>query len=184
MTKQCTSPAFPPDALAKARDITLLALDVDGVLTDGALYFGARGEQLKRFHIHDGLGLKLLRDNGINVALITGRRSAMVEKRAQELGITHVIQGREDKLTALRSLVDQLGQSLDTTCYIVDDLPDLAAIQAAAFGVTVANGHHSVCASADWQTQRDGGAGAVRELCDLILVANDYYDSTLNKFGG
>ena len=116
----------------KAAAVKLLALDVDGVLTDGRIYYGNRGEELKAFNIKDGLGIKLLQRSGVQVAIITGRQSEIVARRARELGIDAVVQGREDKLVALRELCGQLQLGLEQCAYMGDDLPDLGAIAAAA----------------------------------------------------
>jgi 3-deoxy-D-manno-octulosonate 8-phosphate phosphatase (KDO 8-P phosphatase) len=165
------------DALQKARSIQLLVLDVDGVLTDGRLWYGNDNEELKAFHIQDGLGIKLLLRAGIDVAIITGRSSALVARRGSELGIRHVVQGREDKLVALRALCAELNIELSAVAYVGDDLPDLSAIRAVGLGATVANGHHLVVAHAAYKTARNGGDGAVREICDLILKAQDKLDA-------
>ncbi len=157
----------------KARQIKLAAFDVDGVLTDGKLYFSAKGDEMKAFNILDGLGIKMLMNNGIDVALITGRQSPLTEKRAIDLGIKHLIQGREDKLVALKELIGQLAIDLRQAAYIGDDLPDLPAIRAAALGITVANGHPFVKQHADWCTNTSGGTGVAREVADLILDAQD-----------
>ncbi len=151
--------------------IRLLALDVDGVLTDGRITYGNDGEELKSFNIKDGLGIKLLQRAGIEVAIITGRQSAIVARRATELGINTIIQGREDKLVALKELCQKHGLELTACAYMGDDLPDLAAIQAAAIGMTVADACAAVAAAADWQSGFAGGCGAVREACEMLLEA-------------
>lgn len=167
---------------AAARGIKLLVLDVDGVLTDGGLYFGASGEQLKRFSILDGLGIKLLADCQIKTAIITGRSSDIVKQRAAELNIAHVIQGREDKLQALQELLRQLNVSQSETAYVGDDLPDLAAINFCQFGVAVANAHSEVKKNANWVCQRRGGNGAVREVADILLQANGNYAAIIAQY--
>jgi 3-deoxy-D-manno-octulosonate 8-phosphate phosphatase (KDO 8-P phosphatase) len=159
------------EIIERARAIKLLALDVDGVLTDGRIYYGANGEELKAFHIKDGLGIKLLQRDNIVVAIITGRSSAMVDRRAKELGIEHVVQGREDKLVALRELCDTLDISLDVCAYMGDDLPDLPAVSAAGLGLTVADASAGVVSESDWQSTLPGGCGAVREACNFLLRA-------------
>lgn len=159
--------------LHKAQSIRLLALDVDGVLTDGKLYFSNGGDELKAFHIADGLGIKLLKNSGVEVAIITGRQSQLVARRAQELGIVHIMQGREDKLTALNELKGQLNIPYNHIAYVGDDLPDLAAIRQVSLGIAVANAHHYVLKHADWQTDANGGEGAVREVCEWIMQAQD-----------
>lgn len=169
-------------ALEKARRIRLLALDVDGVLSDGRLYFGNVGEELKAFFTPDGLGIKMLQAAGIEVAIITGRRSSIVDRRAGELGIERVVQGRDDKLDALNELVSQTGLSLEQVAYMGDDLPDLGAIQAAGLGMTVATGDDFVASHADWRSQRGGGLGAVREACEFILRAQHLLDAARERF--
>lgn len=156
----------------KAQSIKLLALDVDGILTDGRIYYGNSGEELKAFNIKDGLGIKLLQSAGVAVAIITGRESAIVERRARELGITDIIQGREDKRTALEELCQRNNLTLADCAYMGDDLPDLAAIKSAGLGLTVADAASSVRAAAQWCSTRNGGSGAVREACEFILQAN------------
>jgi len=162
---------IPETIIERAQKVRLLAMDVDGVLTDGRLYFSASGDEQKAFNILDGQGIKLLQKAGIVTALITGRTSPLTERRASDLGIQNLLQGREDKLQALSELIGPLGFSLEETAYIGDDLPDLSAIRAAGLGVSVPNGYWLVQQAADWCTQTAGGAGAVRELSDLILSA-------------
>ncbi|MFK7829154.1 MAG: KdsC family phosphatase [Congregibacter sp.] len=154
-----------------ARGLKLLVLDVDGVLTDGRIFYGNDGEELKAFNIKDGLGIKLLQRVGVEVSIITGRRSSIVERRAGELGINKVVQGREDKLAALRELCAERRLSLEQCAYMGDDLPDLSAVRAAGLGLTVADGNSAVVAAANWCSARNGGAGAVREACDALLEA-------------
>ncbi|QQD19043.1 HAD family hydrolase [Spongiibacter nanhainus] len=166
----------------KAKAVTLLAMDVDGVLTNGSLYFGNSGEEMKAFSILDGLGIKLLRDAGVTPALITGRRSELVARRAAELGIELIYQGREDKRVALEELCRDQQLELSQVAYVGDDLPDLGAIRAAGLGVTVANGHHFVAAHADLQTRAAGGSGAIREVCEVILEAKGLLTSSLEAY--
>ena len=156
---------------SKAGAIKLLALDVDGVLTDGSLYYGNNGEELKTFNIKDGLGIKLAQRAGIKVAVITGRRSDLLLRRTNELGIDDVVQGREDKLTALQELAGKLDLDLQECAYMGDDLPDLSAIRAAGIGMTVADAVATVTRHADWQSRFPGGKGAVREACEYLLSA-------------
>ncbi len=165
-----------------AQPIKLLVLDVDGVMTDGRLLYTSAGEEIKAFNILDGLGIKLAQRGGIQVAVITGRRSAMVERRAKELGIEHLIQGREDKHAALDELLAQLGLSLAQTAYMGDDLPDLGAIRRVGLGMCVANAHPLLAEHARYQTHKPGGAGAVREVCELILKAQGTLDALLQEY--
>lgn len=167
-----------------AQDIQLLALDVDGILSDGSILYSAQGDEIKAFNIMDGLGIKLLQNAGIEVAIITGRVSPMVARRARELGIQHLIQGREDKLTALKELLSITGTDKDNVAYMGDDLPDLAAIRYARLGITVPNAMPFVQQHADHITQRAGGKGAVREICELILDAQNKLETQFSKFLG
>lgn len=162
--------------------IRLLALDVDGVMTDGRLYYSDTGGETKAFNIKDGLGIKLLQRAGVQVAIITGRSSTMVERRASELGIKHIIQGREDKRQALLELCQTLDLSTEDCAYMGDDLPDLGAITAAGLGMTVADGCDSVRAAADWVSTLPGGGGAVREACEFILTARGDWLSIESEF--
>ncbi|MBP6381180.1 MAG: HAD hydrolase family protein [Pseudomonadales bacterium] len=167
---------------AIARRIRLLALDVDGVLTDGRIHYSGEGEEMKSFSILDGLGIKLVRHCGIQVAIITARRSGAVERRARELGIDHCVQGREDKLEALRELLAGTGLTLAETAYMGDDLPDLRAIMAAGLGMTVANASSEVACRAAWQSSARGGDGAVREACEMLLRARDQWARALATY--
>ena len=173
---------FSETILAKLAGIKMLAMDVDGILTNGLLYYSEQGEHLKTFSIKDGLGIKLLQNNGIETAIITGRSSRMVELRASELAINYVIQGREDKLIALRDLSSQSGLSMEQIAYIGDDLPDLSAIISCGFGATVSDAHSAVKEHADWVSSRNGGDAAVRELADIILHAQELYTTTIDNY--
>ena len=150
-------------------DIRLLVMDVDGVMTDGKITYSSDGQELKSFNIKDGLGIKRAQASGIETAIITGRTSPMVERRARELGIAHLVQGREDKLSALSDLVDQMNLSLVQVAYIGDDLPDLTAIESVKLGACPADAATEVKSKANWVSTRSGGDGCVRELCDLLV---------------
>jgi 3-deoxy-D-manno-octulosonate 8-phosphate phosphatase (KDO 8-P phosphatase) len=150
-------------------DIRLLVLDVDGVMTDGRLYFDANGEALKVFHVRDGHGIKSLLQAGVTVAIISGRRSAALQRRAAELGIERVHEGVEDKGSAIRSLMAELGLTAQQCACLGDDTPDLPMMAAVGWPVAVADAHTQVLAAARHVTRLPGGAGAVRELADLIL---------------
>lgn len=165
--------------MSQFKNLQLLALDVDGVLSDGRLYYTDQGEEFKSFNIRDGLGIKLLQRAGITVAIITGRTSAMVAKRAAELGIAHVVQGREDKLEALQELCRNLQIDLSNVAYVGDDLPDRKAIMAVGLGATVADAASDVAAIADWQSRLPGGQGAVRELAEAWLRSLDLWDALI-----
>ena len=163
--------------LTLAAKIQLLVCDVDGVLSDGRIYMGNDGEELKTFHTHDGFGIKALLNAGIDVAVITGRSSNIVQRRMQALGVQHIYQGQGDKLPAFEDLLDKLGLTAAQTAYVGDDVIDLPVMQNAALGIAVANAHPLVLQKADWTTRTRGGYGAVREVCDLILQARDQLDS-------
>lgn len=163
-------------------NIKLLALDVDGVMTDGKLYFSAQGDEIKAFSILDGHGIKMLLNNGIHVAVITGRSSPLVARRARDLGVEHIIQGREDKKAALLELLDELELSPSNAAYMGDDLPDLGAIVTAEVGIAVPNAHAFVKINADYCTHTPGGQGAVREICDLILESKGLLQPLLNAY--
>jgi len=150
-------------------DIRLLVMDVDGVMTDGKITYTSDGQELKSFNIKDGLGIRRAQASGIETAIITGRTSPMVERRALELGIAHLVQGREDKLSALLDLLDQINLTLDQVAYIGDDLPDLTAIESVKLGACPADAATEVKSRAKWVSTRAGGDGCVRELCDLLV---------------
>ncbi|MCL1622678.1 HAD hydrolase family protein [Moraxella sp. Tifton1] len=168
--------------IEKAKKIKLLAMDVDGVLSDGQIIYDAQGVEAKAFHVQDGVGLVALEQVGIILAIITGRNSPMVARRAQELGIHHVVQGRDDKFTALMTLADELGLSLTECAYMGDDLPDLRAIREAGLGISVPNGVDIVKQAADFITTKAGGEGAVREVCELILKSQNKYNDFIQKY--
>jgi 3-deoxy-D-manno-octulosonate 8-phosphate phosphatase (KDO 8-P phosphatase) len=155
----------------RAHDIRLLVLDVDGVLTDGRLYFSARGEELTSFHVRDGAGIVELLRAGLQVAVISGRQSKAVEKRMSELGVTWIRQGVQDKLAALRELLDILGLGPQAVASMGDDTADLPIFEVARLAIAVADAHPRIKSQAHFITQAPGGRGAVREVCDLILEA-------------
>lgn len=150
--------------------IRLLVLDVDGVLTDGRLYFGPRGEALKVFHVRDGNGIVQLRRAGIAVVVISGRRSSMVAARCRELGVQYLYQGVRDKLPVLKRLCARLKVPLAACACVGDDLPDLPVLQAVALSFAVADAHATVRRAARFVTTLAGGEGAVREVCDRLLA--------------
>lgn len=166
----------------KARLIRLLALDVDGVLTDGSLYFHGDGSESKAFNSLDGHGIKMLQASGVEVAIITGRRSKMVEQRAKALGIKTLFQGREDKLVALKSIQESRHLEWSQIAYCGDDLPDLSAIKASGLGITVPNAPDYMVQHADMCTHRKGGQGAVREICDFIMQAQGTLQDAIDHY--
>ena len=166
-----------PDIINQAKNIKLLVCDVDGVFSDGRIYLGNDGEELKAFHTKDGFGIKALGHSGVDVAIITGRRSAIVANRMSALNVKHIIQGQEDKLPALIDLAKQLGISAEEIAYIGDDIPDLACILHVGLGIAVQDAHPSVATKADYITFIRGGFGAVREVCDLIMQCQGSIES-------
>jgi 3-deoxy-D-manno-octulosonate 8-phosphate phosphatase (KDO 8-P phosphatase) len=153
------------------RRVRLLVLDVDGVLTDGRLFYGPRGEVLKAFHVRDGHGIKAVAKAGIAVAIISGRKSAMVAKRARDLGIKHVFQGVSDKLAALGKLAKSQDVALSECACVGDDTPDAPILAASGLGIAVADAHPDALAAAELTTTLPGGRGAVREVCDWLIAA-------------
>ena len=172
---------FAPELLLQAQGIKVVFFDVDGVLTDGGLYFTEAGETLKRFHTLDGYGLKLLQRDGITPAVISGRDSEPLRLRLQALGIAHVQLGTENKRPAAEQMLAALGLSWQEAAAMGDDWPDLPVMQRAAFACAPPNAHLEVRAIAHHVTQAAGGAGAVRELCDLLLVASGKYAGLLRE---
>jgi 3-deoxy-D-manno-octulosonate 8-phosphate phosphatase (KDO 8-P phosphatase) len=164
---------FPESLLERARAISLVCFDVDGVLTDGRIIYSERGDEIKAFHVQDGQAIKMLQANAIQVALITGRRSGIVERRAEELGIQHVYQGIADKAAALAELLDRLGLPTAAVAHVGDDLPDLPLFSIVGLAVGVPNGHPSALAATHYVTQLAGGHGVAREVCELLLRARD-----------
>lgn len=163
-----TTPRRRTDAAARVR---LLVLDVDGVLTDGRLYYGPRGEALKVFHVRDGLGVKLLAAAGVTVAVISGRRSSMTARRCRELGVRHLLQGVADKVAAFQRLREQLGVSPAVCACVGDDVPDVPLMREVGLSFAVADAHPRARSAAHVVTRLPGGSGAVREVCDYLLEA-------------
>lgn len=166
----------------RASKIKLLILDVDGVLTDGKLYFANSGEEQKAFNILDGLGIKLLQTSGVKVAIITGRSSRLVARRAGELGITTLIQKSPDKLAALKNIAGENSFALDQIAFMGDDYPDLPAMTAVGLALSPANAHPEVAARSHWQSRNRGGEGAVREACDMLMQAQNSYQAALANY--
>jgi len=170
------------EVLQRARAVRLLVLDVDGVLTDGRLNFGAEGEIFKSFHTLDGHGIKMLMESGVKVAILSGRRSGAVERRAADLGIAEVLQGVQDKRAELASLLSRAGLSGEQCAFMGDDLPDLAAMAHCALAATVPASPDAVKARSHYVTQRGGGDGAVRELCELIMRAQGTLEAAVARY--
>jgi 3-deoxy-D-manno-octulosonate 8-phosphate phosphatase (KDO 8-P phosphatase) len=174
--------AIPADIRERAARVKLALFDVDGVLTDGRLLYTDDGRELKAFHVHDGLGLKRLIANGIEVGIITSRMSHMVTERTAELGIAHVYQGQTDKLACYEELIHALRLQAGQTSFCGDDLPDLRPMARAGLSIAVANAHPLVSERAHWHTRQRGGDGAVREVCDLLLAAQGRIEGELAHF--
>lgn len=155
----------------KAARIRLVIFDVDGVLTDGRLFFDEQGYEYKSFHSRDGLGINLLRQTGVEVAVISGRASQTVAQRMKNLGIVHVFQGQQDKLAAFQALCRDLHLTPEQVAHVGDDLLDLPIMRRVGLSIAVADAHHSILPYAHWRTSNPGGAGAAREVCDLIMEA-------------
>lgn len=173
---------FDPALLLKAQNVRVAFFDVDGVLTDGGLLFTENGETIKRFCTLDGHGLKMLQKVGITPAVITGRDSAPLRARLKALGITHVRYGTEDKAPAAQEILNELGLDWSQAAHMGDDWPDLAVMTRAAIACAPSNAHVEVKALAHYVTQREGGHGAVREFCDLLLVASGRYAELLRGY--
>jgi 3-deoxy-D-manno-octulosonate 8-phosphate phosphatase (KDO 8-P phosphatase) len=161
----------------RARRVKLLIIDVDGVLTDGGLIFDNRGEEYKRFNSLDGHGIRMALDCGVEVAVITGRQSNIVDHRMAELGVNRVYQGSRDKLPGFEKLLRDTGLEAEQVAYIGDDLPDLPIMRRVGFSIAVQNAHGFVKQHCDWVTSAHGGSGAVREVTDFILHSQGLLDA-------
>ncbi len=172
---------FSPDLLVKAQKVKLLVCDVDGVLTNGLFYYD-QAEENKCFHVHDGLGIQLIQRSGIPVAIVSAKTSPAVTRRMAELDVEWVYQGCSPKLPTVEKLIANLNLTFEQIAYIGDDLADLALIRRAGLGVTVANARPYLKSHADWISPLAGGSGAVRELTDLIMTAQNTLDKAIEAF--
>jgi len=170
------------DILARAAQIKLLIFDVDGVLTDGRLIFGDDGQEYKAFHSRDGHGMKMLQNSGVAVGIITGRTSKVVEHRMANLGIQHVYQGKEEKLPAFEELINELGLKPEQVAYMGDDVVDLPIMLRVGLAVATKDAHSLVSKHAHWQAPHDGGQGAARDLCELIMEAQGTLDGEMQRY--
>jgi 3-deoxy-D-manno-octulosonate 8-phosphate phosphatase (KDO 8-P phosphatase) len=170
------------DFQQRAQDIQCVIFDVDGVLTDGKLFFDLKGQEYKSFHAQDGQGLKLLQQNGIEVAIISGRSSPIVETRMKNLGVTHVYQGQENKVAAFNDLLAKLSITAGHVAHVGDDLPDLAIMNRARLSVATKDANPSILPYCQGQTMRLGGLGAAREVCDAILMAQNKLTMAIKPF--
>lgn len=174
-----TAATYPADVLERAAGIRLIGFDVDGTLTDGRLVYGTDGHEAKAFHVQDGLGLVLLRHAGIATALVTARKSTVVEQRGRELQIAHVHVGERGKLACMQKIAAGLGIGMDAVAFMGDDLPDLATMRGVGLAIAPVDAHAWILAEAHWVTSRPGGAGAAREACDLLLHAQGKVEAIL-----
>lgn len=170
------------DILDKAAKIKLIIFDVDGVLTDRKIYFADSGHEYKAFNSHDGFGIKMLLRSGVEVAIITARTSSLIVRRMQELGVTRIYQGYEEKLSALEHITEELKLDMSQIAYVGDDLPDLPLMRRVGLGIAVADAADFVLTNADWRTQAAGGRGAAREACELIMRAQNTLTSTCEQY--
>jgi 3-deoxy-D-manno-octulosonate 8-phosphate phosphatase (KDO 8-P phosphatase) len=170
------------DILEKASRIRLVVFDVDGVLTDGSLYIGDDGQEYKAFHSRDGHGIKMLLRQGVEIAIITGRTSRVVEHRMKNLGITHVYQGKLEKLPAFHELLEKLGVAEEQTAYVGDDVVDLPVMRRVGLAIAVQDAHPLVRQHSHWQTPSPGGRGAARDVCELIMEARGVLDDVMSRY--
>ncbi len=177
-------PSFhvPADVRKLAARVRLALFDVDGVLTDGTIYLDDEGREIKRFHVHDGHGLKMLRHAGIEIGLITARKSRALQHRAVELGIDHVFTGQMDKLNVARQLTEKLQLDISQCCFTGDDVIDIPLLLECGLAVAANNADHITKNVAHWVTPRSGGNGAVRDVCDLILYAQSKSDDIISGY--
>ncbi|MEY4210225.1 MAG: 3-deoxy-manno-octulosonate-8-phosphatase KdsC [Pseudomonadota bacterium] len=170
------------EQIEKINQLKLLILDVDGVLTDGRLFFDQQGNEYKCFHARDGHGLKLLKQTGVEIAVISGRSSPTVALRMKNLGIEHVYQGHENKRMAFQEILQNLQLSPKQVAHVGDDLLDLPIMTQVGFAIAVQDANFAVKQYADWCTQTLGGQGAVREVCDLIMQVQGSFDKVLQGY--
>jgi 3-deoxy-D-manno-octulosonate 8-phosphate phosphatase (KDO 8-P phosphatase) len=170
------------DILEKAARIRLLIFDVDGVLTDGSLFLGDDGQEYKAFNSRDGHGIKMLQKHGVMVGIITGRSSQVVEHRMRNLGVTHVYQGKLEKLPAFEELITSLGVSAGQTAYVGDDVVDLPVMRRVGLAIAVQDAHPLVVRHSHWQTPHGGGRGAARDACELIMEAHGVLQQELDSY--
>ena len=175
---------YPPEIRQRAQNIRLLILDVDGVLTDGHLYFGPKGEALKVFYVRDGHGIKMVQRAGLEVAFVSGRRSDAAYHRAKELGISRFHEGVRDKVAVMEELMAAMNIEASQVAAVGDDLVDLPIMARAGLAVAVADAVPEVLAAAHWVTANPGGRGAVREVCDLLIKAQGKWEEIVSPWIG
>lgn len=167
----------------KARQIRLVVFDVDGVLTDGSLYLGNNGEEYKAFYSRDGLGMDILQKTGVKIGIITGRTSHVVQYRMQSLGIKQIMQGVADKLPAFLQMCQELALDAAQVAYVGDDVIDIPVLKHAGLAIAVADAHPAIFPYVHWRTTAQGGRGAAREVCELIMQAQETLANQLQRFG-
>lgn len=170
------------DILDKAANIKLVIFDVDGVLTNGSLFYGDDGQEYKAFHSRDGHGMKMLQKSGVDIGIITGRTSKVVDHRMANLGIKHVYQGQQEKLPAFIELIEKLGIDSSEVAYVGDDVVDLPIMKRVGLAIAVADAHHLVTQHAHWQTPHGGGQGAARDVCELIMEARGSLNAEMQSY--
>ena len=170
------------EVLKKAKNIKLVIFDVDGVLTDGSLFYGDDGQEYKAFHSRDGHGMKMLRDSGVEIGIITGRTSHVVKHRMKNLNVDHVYQGRLEKLPAFEELIGKLKLQPEQVAYVGDDVVDLPIMIRVGLAITVPGAHELAKQHAHWVTTRAAGAGAGRDVCEMIMKAQGTYESIMAKY--
>ncbi len=166
-----------------AKLIRLVIFDVDGVLTDGRLYFSDTEQEYKAFNVRDGLGMVMLQKTGVIIGIITAKESSIVTNRMQKLGIKHVFQGRVDKLIAFEKLRDELQLDYHQIAYVGDDILDIPVMAKVGLAIAVADADKLVVKHSDWQTKANGGCGAAREVCEFIMQSQGTWDSQLSQYG-
>ncbi len=170
------------DIIDKARHIELVIFDIDGVMTDGSLFFGDDGQEYKAFNSFDGHGLRMLQECGVNVAVITGRKSSVVEHRMTDLGVSLLYQGYRDKTPAFQTLLKEVNLTREQITYVGDDVVDLPIMSQLNLAIAVQNAHPFVKQHAHWITPRCGGQGAVRDVCEFILEAKGLLNDKLHTY--
>ena len=170
-----------PEIMSKAKNIKLVVFDVDGVLTDGRLFFDLHGNEYKSFHVQDGHGIKLLQSTGVDVAIISGRDSPIVTARMASLGVKHIFQGQEDKTATFERLREALHLQPEDIAHVGDDLPDLSLFGRVGLAIGVADCNPALNPYLHWKTRAAGGHGAAREVCDLILDAQGHLQQIVDQ---
>lgn len=173
---------IPQHIIEKAKLIRLVIFDVDGVLTDGSLFYGDDGQEYKAFHSRDGHGMNMLQNSGVEIGIITGRTSSVVNHRMKNLNISHIYQGQSDKLPAFESLMEKLDLRPEQIAYVGDDIVDLPIMLRVGLAISVADGHPLAKQHAHWTTSKSGGRGAAREVCEFVMEAQGTLQTALQKY--